>query len=66
MQRSNDHGQSMAATTFGRTENIFVAIFSYESVSVDDDIVTTEQHVVAARIEEQQVATGYGRQIERY
>ena len=56
----------MAATSFGRTENIFVAIFSYESVSLDGEIVTTEQQVVAARIEEQQVSTGYGRQIERY
>ena len=55
----------MAMTSINRTENIFVAIFSYESVSVDGEVVA-EQHVIAARVEEQQVAMGHGRQIARY
>lgn len=58
--------QSTAETTVNRTENIVVALFAYSSVSVDGEVATTKQKVVAARLEEHQVATGYGRQIERY
>ena len=68
MRGHSDHSQSMATASFSKTENFFVAIFSYQSISVDGNTVATEQQVVVARTEQQQVATSYeyGRQMERY
>lgn len=59
--------QSLATTSFTKTENIFISVFSYQSITtVDGNRVATEQQVVEVEIEHQQQHAGYRRQMERY